>query len=289
MSVVLLMIHSRNLKTRKRRFREKDWTKQDWDKDIKKEIIAGLTAYLESFDPKDNNELDNNLNKQNKQESYCFPSNSRNNTCIHDLFSKTVKESSIESNVNYTHKFDYPVTLKFGIIGEQGKYKDYFGGYNIHVERICNFVDGKKLYMYIGNTPPTMLPGTDNTIELFVAKKDGEQSTSGTATYTINDDNSQKKSGTIYLGIDVRGYVDQFDYRSVPSVQSDNKYSVDFAINRWNPNFSQAFVMIRDFLLKILYGLPSNQKVSNISQAMDTIRTTKSKGAVQHIYTNQTT
>ncbi|WP_065433292.1 type IV secretion system protein [Ehrlichia ruminantium] len=260
---------------------KKDWTKQEWDKDVKTEVIAGLSAYFEVLDP---------ITGKGKRQYSCFPSNSANGyNCIKDIFSKHVKESSIKSNVNYTYDFNNPVTLRFGIIGQEGQYKNYSGGYHLHVERMCNFVDGKKLYMYIGNTPPTMLPGSNNTVELFVKKKDGEQSTSGTATYTINDDNSQKKSGTIYLGIDVRGYADQFDYKGMPSVESDNKYTVDFAIDRWNPNFSKAFVMIRDFLLKVLYGLPGNQKVSSISQAMDVVRTTKSKGAVQHIYTNQTT
>ncbi|QLK50600.1 hypothetical protein FDZ66_02930 [Ehrlichia ruminantium] len=265
---------------------KKDWTKQEWKKDVKTEIIVGLTAYFRLFD--------NRVDRKSREPLHrCFPSesNSQGFRCISAIFGKSVEENSIKSNVNYTYGFDEPVVLKFGIIGGYNQYAGYSGGYNIHVERMCNFVDGKKLYMYIGNTPPTMLPGSNNTVELFVPKKgkDGKQSTSGTATYTINDDNSQKKSGTIYLGVDVQGYEDQFDYRSMPSVESDNKYTVDFAINRWNPNFSKAFVMIRDFLLKVLYGLPDNQKVSSISQAMDVVRTTKSKGAVQHIYTNQTT
>ncbi|WP_044157012.1 type IV secretion system protein [Ehrlichia ruminantium] len=271
---------------KKEELEKKDWTKQEWKKDVKTEIIVGLTAHFRLFD--------NRVDRKSREPLHrCFPSesNSQGFRCISAIFGKSVEENSIKSNVNYTYGFDEPVVLNFGIIGRYNQYAGYSGGYNIHVERMCNFVDGKKLYMYIGNTPPTMLPGSNNTIELFVPKKDkdGEQSTSGTATYTINDDNSQKKSGTIYLGVDVQGYEDQFDYRSMPSVESDNKYTVDFAINRWNPNFSKAFVMIRDFLLKVLYGLPDNQKASSISQAMDVVRTTKSKGAVQHIYTNQTT
>ncbi|QGR03506.1 hypothetical protein EDL79_02930 [Ehrlichia ruminantium] len=261
---------------------KKDWTKQEWNKDVKTEIIAGLTAYFRLFN--------NRVGKSDKELLHrCFPGDATGFRCIYSIPGKSVKENSIKSNVNYTYELDDPVLLNFGIIGEYNKYKDYSGGYNIHVERMCNFVDGKKLYMYIGNTPPTMLPGSENTTELFVSKKGDTNSASGTATYTINDDNSTKKSGTIYLGVDVRGYEDQFDYRSMPSVESSNKYTVEFAISRWNPNFSQAFVMIRDFLLKILYGLPDNQKTSSISQAMDVIRSTNSKGAVQHIYTNQTT
>ncbi|GAT77387.1 hypothetical protein EHRUM2_06090 [Ehrlichia ruminantium] len=269
---------------KKEELEKKDWTKQEWEKDVKTEIIAGLTAYFRLF----NNRVDRTSTAPLHR---CFPSdsNSEGLRCISAIFGKSVKENSIKSNVNYTYGLDEPVLLNFGIIGGYNQYAGYSGGYNIHVERMCNFVDGKKLYMYIGNTPPTMVPGSKNTIELFVPKKDEANSTSGTATYTINEDNSIKKSGTIYLGVDVKGYEDQFDYRSMPSVESSNKYTVDFAINRWNPNFSKAFVMIRDFLLKVLYGLPDNQKASSISQAMDVVRTTKSKGAVQHIYTNQTT
>ncbi|WP_257639407.1 type IV secretion system protein [Ehrlichia ruminantium] len=262
---------------------KQDWTKQKWDNNVRTEIIAGLTAYLKLLDNREGRNL------SGRPEYYCIPSNSSGWGCINSIFDKNVGENSIKANVNYTYEFDEPVILRFGIIGGHGKYQDYSGGYNIHVERMCNFVDGQKLYMYIGDTPPTMLPRTNGTVELFVKKKDGEQSTPGTATYTINDDNSQKKSGTIYLGIDMIGYTDQFDYKGMPNIESDNKYTVDFAINRWNPNFSKAFVMIRDFLLKVLYGLPDNQKASSISQAMDVVRTTKSKGAVQHIYTNQTT
>ncbi|AHX10008.1 type IV secretion system protein [Ehrlichia chaffeensis] len=241
-------------------------------------IIQGLTAFFGT----------RVTHKQEKdaRNYYCFPQKVHGGSCYADISSQNIDSNSLKSNISYAYDSDESVTLRFAVIGEKQKYASYSGGYNIHVERICNFMYGKKLYMYIGDNPPTIFPGDPGTIELFVP--DPENPESGTGVYMINKDGSEKKSGKVYLGIDVRGYENQFDYSSLPGIESANKYFVDFFIKRWNPNFSKVFVMIRDFLLRILYGVPKDTQVDNIAQALDVARTSKSQGAIQSIYANQT-
>ena len=245
-------------------------------------IIQGLSAYFD-ISPKPG--IKKNFSESSKH-YYCSPQEIYGYDCFSQSFQNNIESNSVKSDFNYTYQLDDRAKLRFVILGQEGKYNLYSGGYNIHVERICNFMYGKKLYMYIGDNAPTMFPGDKGTVELFVP--DPKDQKSGTGIYMINGDGSEKKSGKIYLGIDVRGYEDQFDYSSLPEMKSENKYFADFFVKVWNPNFSKAFVMIRDSLLRILYGLPKDVKVNNISQAIDIIHVNKSKGAVQSIYTNQT-
>ncbi|RZB13163.1 conjugal transfer protein TrbL [Ehrlichia minasensis] len=247
------------------------------------EVIQGLTAVFIT-----------KSSDKNDVKYRCMPSKKESNFCYADISSENVESTSLKSDFNYKYENNDPAELGFAIIGQQQHYNSYSGGYNIQVERICNFMYGKKLYMYIGSKAPTFFPGEGDAIELFVPEKDtdsgtGEKDTdSGTGMYTINADGSEKKSGKVFLGIDTRGYEDQFDYSSLPSLESENKYTVNFFIKKWNPNFSKVFIMIRDSLLGILYGLPKDSNASSISQAVEIVRTSKSKGAVQSIYTNQT-
>ncbi|KJV65389.1 MULTISPECIES: type IV secretion system protein [Ehrlichia] len=242
------------------------------------QIIQGLSAYFD-ITPK------SGMKKSLSKNYYCFPKKTYGHFC-YAQGSRDIESSSLKPDFNYTYEHDDRMQLRFVILGAESAYGLYSGGYNIHVERICNFMYGKKLYMYIGDNAPTMFPGDKGTVELFVPNP--KDQTSGTGVYMINGNGSEKKSGKIYLGIDVRGYEDQFDYSSLPGMESENKYFADFFVKVWNPNFSKAFVMIRDTLLRILYGLPKDVKVDSISQAIDVIHTNKSKGAVQSIYTNQT-
>ena len=239
------------------------------------EVIQGLTAVFIT-----------KSGDKNNVKYHCMPSKNESNACYANIFSDNVVSTSLKSGFNYKYEANDPAKLGFAIIGQQQHYNSYSGGYNIQVERICNFMYGKKLYMYIGSKAPTIFPGEKDTIELFVPEKNDAES--GTGMYTINADGTEKKSGKVYLGIDTRGYEDQFDYSSLPSLESENKYTVNFFVKKWNPNFSKVFVMIRDSLLGILYGLPKNSNASSISQAVEIVRTSKSKGAVQSIYTNQT-
>ncbi|MGN7618507.1 MAG: type IV secretion system protein [Ehrlichia sp.] len=256
-------------------------TEEEINKEINgsKRIIQGLSAFFTQKNAKDSN-----------ARFECFPAKTQGSNCYNTLLYKPVEENSIQSDFNYVYNKNSPATLSFVILGRTGKYAQYSGGYNIHVEHICNFRYGKKIYIYIGDNPPTMLPGDNNTTELFVPDPDsGGDDKLGTSMYVINEDGSNKKSGKIYLGIDVRGYEDQFDYTSLPEIESENKYSVNFFIKQWNPNFSKAFVMLRNSLLWLLYGLPKNSEVKDISEAMNIVHEKKLVGAVQRIYTNQTT
>ena len=244
-------------------------------------IIQGLSAVFSYRDSKDNS-----------NGYQCFPGNSSGNSCYQDVMSKNIQENSIKSDFNYIYESGEkgPAKLSFSILGGTGGYEKYSGGYNIRVERSCNFMYGRKLYLYVGNSAPTMLPGESGTTELFILDPESknEKYKSGTGLYVINKDGTDKKSGKIYLGIDARGYEGQFDYSNSPRMESENKYFVTFFVKRWKPNFSKAFVMLRNTLLHILYGLPKDVQVTEISEAMNMVHDKKSVGAVQSIYTNQT-
>ncbi|MDB1134993.1 type IV secretion system protein [Candidatus Anaplasma sp. TIGMIC] len=180
------------------------------------------------------------------------------------------------------------------------------GFYALDVHRTCYATGGKKLYMYIGETPPTV--GVDENarktlgsdiVELDLEaerdKRVGSKMHNGS--YVINKkDSGEKKKGYLYFAVDVDpGYEAELK----KSDSADNYYSVRLWIPRWTPIFSRFFVYLQGTILHVLYGteapvFSNDSKVQDVSQALSkalgedrTSGTKKKIGAVQQIYNNQ--
>lgn len=216
------------------------------------------------------NKLDwNSIGKQ------CIPERGANQQCI--SFDNDFEKTSIRLDYNYRVNGNGHVML--GISDGQNNYYDNAGGYHVKVQRTCPLADGKKLYMYIGNTPPAMLPGENGT---FPICKSDDKNCSGI--YEINKDN-HPKAGKIYFGIDTKGIQnEQFTDISQEFI-STNKYTINIFRTRWNPIFSNFFISIRDAILNVLYGAPTSTGDGDISSAINSSK----GGAIRQIYNNYST
>ncbi|MGN7678797.1 MAG: type IV secretion system protein [Anaplasma sp.] len=164
-------------------------------------------------------------------------------------------------------------------------YNEMAGFYSLRVHRTCYATAGKKLYMYIGNTPPSFLPGQGGSgeVELDLEKQNPKGS------YTINKKgDSNQKAGHIYYGIAVD---EKYDSQLKDNNYPDNYYSVRMWLPTWEPIFSQFFAKLQGILLNVLYGVTLKDEggVYDISKAIRESAAAGQEGAIQKIYKGQTT
>ncbi len=188
------------------------------------------------------------------------------------------RKLSLQLNHNYVvGNVDQNSALMLGIADTgENEYGNNIGGYYVKVQRTCPLADGKKLYMYIGNTHPTMLPGEDGT---FPICKSDNKNCSGV--HEINKDNNPK-AGKIYFGIDTRGVQDEQFIDVSQEFISANKYTINIFRTKWNPIFSNFFISIRDAILNVLYGASASTGNRDISSAINSSQ----GGAIRQIYNN---
>lgn len=189
------------------------------------------------------------------------------------------KKLSLQLNHNYVvGNVDQNSALMLGIADTgENEYNNNIGGYHVKVQRTCPLADGKKLYMYIGNTPPTMLPGENDTFPIC-------RSDNCSGVYEINTDNNPK-TGKIYFGIDTRGVQDEQFIDVSQEFVSANKYTINIFRTKWNTIFSNFFISIRDAILYVLYGAPASTGNGDISSVINSSQ----GGAIRQIYNNYST
>ncbi|QOD38510.1 TrbL/VirB6 family protein [Candidatus Wolbachia massiliensis] len=116
-------------------------------------------------------------------------------------------------------------------IASNGSYHLHRGGYHVKVTRSCKYINGQKLYMYLGNNPPDdpsaakdsnfkkieeLIPITEDNVKYYVI--DGSHLEEG-------------KSKKIYFGIDVSN-VERDDIIDKDKYYENNKYSVTLFVKR---------------------------------------------------------
>ncbi|MGN7661877.1 MAG: type IV secretion system protein [Anaplasma sp.] len=160
------------------------------------------------------------------------------------------------------------------------------GFYSLRVHRTCYSTAGKKLYMYIGTTPPDFLPGqggSEKEVELDLEQQNPKGS------FVINKKgNGTGKTGNIYYGIAVD---EKYDGQLKDNNYPDNYYSVRLWLPTWEPIFSQFFAKLQGVLMNVLYGvtLPDDGYPCDISKAIRESAAKGQEGAIQKIYKGQTT
>ncbi len=205
----------------------------------------------------------------------CLPKMGQDKNCI--SYDSPFEKISLQLNHNYivADNVSNNSYIVLGISDEKDSYHDNAGGYHVKVQRTCPLADGKKLYMYIGNSPPNIFPGENGTFHLF--KESGF--------YTINQDNDTKKSGKIYFGVDIRGVKDEQFTDINQEFANANKYTVHLFRTKWNPNFSQLFITIRNAILHVLYDASMDNQTEDINRVINLSQ----GGAVRQIYNNYST
>ena len=134
-------------------------------------------------------------------------------------------------------------------IADYGYYGANRGGYHVEVTRSCNFDSGKKLYMYLGDSPPKdpFAPKTNN----FKKVKKLDKITEDNVDYYIIDGSHlvNEESKKIYFGINVEN-VEKDDITDKDSkYYEDNKYTVNLFLKRKINDFISSTVnKIFDFI-----------------------------------------
>ncbi|SBO31892.1 TrbL/VirB6 family protein [Anaplasma phagocytophilum] len=173
------------------------------------------------------------------------------------------------------------------------------GFYSLSVRRTCYATSGQRLYMYIGDTPPTELPGKQTGAisldfeEMNKSKEEKEWS------YKINAGTENKRQGYIYFGVAVDP---AYEANLKKTSNTENYYSVHLWVPKWKPIFSSFFNLLQGMLLHVLYGtdLPTMGQDTQAVEAAKAIGKVmspeyigvqgsgkKKTGAVQQIYNNQ--
>ncbi len=164
----------------------------------------------------------------------CLPDNEvgarKDNVC--SQISDNFKDFSLKLNSDYTVKNVTSGSSVMLAIADYGHYGANRGGYHVKVTRSCQYINGEKLYVYLGDNPPKDLHGV-GTDDFKVA---GER-VDGKDEYTILDVISgehfqNKESKKIYFGIDVSN-VEKGDITDkYGKYYENNKYTVTLFVKR---------------------------------------------------------
>ncbi|NUY39237.1 conjugal transfer protein TrbL [Wolbachia endosymbiont of Litomosoides brasiliensis] len=139
-------------------------------------------------------------------------------------------------------------------IADYGHYYYNRGGYHVEITRSCEYINGQKLYMYLGDEPPKDLHGvgTSDFQVVGVRKGKGEHVILDVISGEHFQDGESKK---IYFGIDVRsaGKDDITDKNG--KYYENNKYIVTLFVKRKINDFISSNInKIFDFIKKGVIG-----------------------------------
>ncbi len=164
----------------------------------------------------------------------CLPDNEvgarKDNVC--SQISDNFKDFSLKLNSDYTVKNVTSGSSVMLAIADYGHYGANRGGYHVKVTRSCQYINGEKLYVYLGDNPPKDLHGvgTDD-FKVVGERVDGKDE------YSILDVISgehfqNKESKKIYFGIDVSN-VEKGDITDkYGKYYENNKYTVTLFVKR---------------------------------------------------------
>lgn len=164
--------------------------------------------------------------------------------------SDNFRDFSLKLNHNYgVNKKVKPGSSVMLAIASNGNYSLHRGGYHVEVTRSCNFDSGKKLYMYLGDSPPGD-PSARKTNN-FKKVKNLDKITEDNVDYYIIDGSHlvNEESKKIYFGINVEN-VEKDDITVKDNkYYEDNKYTVNLFLKRKINDFISSTVnKIFDFI-----------------------------------------
>ncbi|WP_419247146.1 type IV secretion system protein [Wolbachia endosymbiont of Rhagoletis indifferens] len=166
----------------------------------------------------------------------CLPDNEvgarKDNVC--SQISDNFKDFSLKLNSDYTVKNVTSGSSVMLAIADYGHYGANRGGYHVKVTRSCQYINGEKLYVYLGDEPPKDLHGVGTNDFKVVGVR---ERINGKDEYTILDVISgehfqNKESKKIYFGIDVSN-VEKGDITDkYGKYYENNKYTVTLFVKR---------------------------------------------------------
>jgi type IV secretion system protein VirB6 len=139
-------------------------------------------------------------------------------------------------------------------IADYGFYEADRGGYHVEVTKSCEYINGQKLYMYLGNEPPKDLSGVGTNDFKAVGVRNGKDK------YTILDvisgehfqDGESKK---IYFGIDVSNVEKEDITDEKGKYYENNEYNITLFVKRKINDFVSSNVnKVFDFIKKDVIG-----------------------------------
>lgn len=147
--------------------------------------------------------------------------------------SNNFRNFSLKLNHDYwVNKKVKPGSSVMLAIASHGNYFLHRGGYHVEVTRSCNFDSGKKLYMYLGDSPPGD-PSARKTNNFKRVKK-LDKITEDNVDYYIIDGSHlvNEESKKIYFGINVENVKKDDITDKEAKYYEDNKYTVNLFLKR---------------------------------------------------------
>lgn len=166
----------------------------------------------------------------------CLPDNEvgarKDNVC--SQISDNFEDFSLKLNSDYTVKNVTSGSSVMLAIADYGHYKANRGGYHVKVTRSCEYINGEKLYVYLGDEPPKDLHGVGTNDFKVVGVR---ERVDGKDEYTILDVISGKhfqneESKKIYFGIDVSNVEKDDITDKNGKYYENNKYTVNLFLKR---------------------------------------------------------
>ncbi|NSM56316.1 conjugal transfer protein TrbL [Wolbachia endosymbiont of Atemnus politus] len=190
----------------------------------------------------------------------CLPDNEvgarKDNVC------SQISDNFEDFSLRLNHNYEVNKGIKSGsdvmlAIASNGEYYLHRGGYHVKVSRSCEYINGEKLYVYLGDEPPKDLHGVGTNDFKVVGVR---ERVDGKDEYTILDVISGKhfqneESKKIYFGIDVSN-VERDDITDKNGkYYENNKYTVTLFVKRKINDFISSNVNnIFNFIKKEVIG-----------------------------------
>ncbi|WP_395463169.1 type IV secretion system protein [Wolbachia endosymbiont of Cantharis cryptica] len=144
------------------------------------------------------------------------------------------EDFSLELNSDYTIKDVTPGSSVMLAIADYGHYGANRGGYHVKVTRSCEYINGEKLYVYLGDKPPKDLRGVGtNDFQVVGVRKEVNEKDEYTILDVINGEHFQnKESKKIYFGIDVSNVEKDDITDKSGKYYENNKYVITLFVKR---------------------------------------------------------
>ncbi|QUI60791.1 type IV secretion system protein [Wolbachia endosymbiont of Spodoptera picta] len=181
----------------------------------------------------------------------CFPKRKETSDgLVCSKISDNFRDFSLKLNHDYgINKKVKPGSSVMLAIASNGNYFLHRGGYHVEVTRSCNFDSGKKLYMYLGDSPPED-PSARKTNNFKKVKKLDKITEDNVDYYIIDGSHlKDKESKKIYFGINVENVKKDDITDKEGKYYEDNKYTVNLFLKRKINDFISSTVnKIFDFI-----------------------------------------
>ncbi|MDG7052272.1 MAG: type IV secretion system protein [Wolbachia endosymbiont of Alcedoecus sp.] len=149
--------------------------------------------------------------------------------------SDNFEDFSLRLNYNYEVNGDVPPGSDVMLaIADYGFYGANSGGYHVEVARSCKYINGQKLYMYLGNEPPKDLHGVgSNDFKVVGVRETIDGEDKYTTLDVISGEHLQdKESKKIYFGIDVSNVEKEDITDEKGKYYENNEYNITLFVKR---------------------------------------------------------